>query len=88
MYPTENFKRLLDSRPINITHPKAFIFNEKFNHTVESYAIAMKNKKKNAIESNTERRSIRKRDKKKNNNNSELITGKAKRKKRLSKNSI
>ena len=88
MYPTENFKRLLGGRPINITHPKAFIFNEKFNHTVESYAIAMKNKKKNAIESNTEKRIIPKRDKKKKNDNSELITGKAKRQKRLSKNSI
>ena len=88
MYPYANFKRLLDSRPINVTYPKAFIFNEKFNHTVESYAIAMENKKKKPIESIAERRSTRKRDKKKKNDNRELITGKAKRQKRSRKNSI
>ena len=43
MYPYANFTRLLNSRPIDVTHPKAYIFNEKFNHIVESYAITMKN---------------------------------------------
>ena len=56
MYPTANFKGLLNSRPIVITHPKAYIYNEKFNHTVESYAIVMENKKKNLIETIAERR--------------------------------
>ena len=79
MYPYANFKRLLDSRPIDVTHPKAFIFNEKFNHAVESYAIAMENKKKKPIETITERKNTRERDKKEKNDNRELITGKAKR---------
>ena len=88
MYPYANFKKLLDSRPSHVTYPKEFIFNEKFNHTVESYAIAMENKKKKHIESIAERRSTRKRDKKKNNENREMITGKAKRQKRMSKNAM
>ena len=88
MYPYANFKRLLDSRPINVTYPKAFIFNEKFNHTVESYAIAMENKKKKPIEAIAERRSTRKRKKKKKNENRVLITEKAERQKRISKNAM
>ena len=89
MYPTANFKGLLNSRPIVITHPKAYIYNEKFNHTVESYAIAMENKKKETTEIDIigERRSTRKRGGKKKNDNTELITEKAKRQKSLSKNS-
>ena len=88
MYPTANFKGLLNSRPIVITHPKAYIYNEKFNHTVESYAIAMENKKKETTEIGIigERRTIRKRAKKKKKDNLELITETAKRTKRISKN--
>ena len=88
MYPYANFTRLLNSRPIDVTHPKAYIFNEKFNHIVESYAITMKNQKKETIEIIAEKRSTCIQAEWNNNDNRELITGKAKRQKRMIKNSI